>query len=233
MTPTPIAEPAAAATPTEPRRLSAQRHSLTAQVNILPDAERAAVESFCRPIIADLAPGSALEMQYARAIAEGHYRLNRARAIEDNMFALHIAHRKDDTMGAEQIQISDALHQAHAFSEQPVAFDRLTTYEQRVRRGMALDLKLLKESQTARQAAHAKAFEVAQLLRQQALLDGTEFHVESEAKANNGFAFSFAEIDAGIARNRSLHKALTNRNNVERASVQAALNSLRKPARAA
>ncbi len=120
-------------------RLNAHRHGITGQVRLLPDAERRAVEAFCAPIIASFAPANGDEIQLVRNISEAQWRLNRSRAVEENIFAQHIGYRKDCTIAGDNPQIADALHMASAFSEQPEVFDRLSLYEQRIRRGMEKD----------------------------------------------------------------------------------------------
>ena len=137
-------------------RLNASRHYLTGQVRILPDEERKAVEGLCRPIIDRLAPVGEEEAQLARAIAEAHWRLARARAVEDNLFAIHIGTRKDSDIAGDNFQIADAFHIASAFAEQTPVFDRLTLYEQRIHRGRDRDEKKLLSPQRVRLAAEAK-----------------------------------------------------------------------------
>ena len=138
-------------------RLNAHRHGITGQVRLLPDAERRAVEAFCAPIIDALAPVGGNEIQLARNIAEAQWRLNRARATEENIYAQHIADRKDHALAGDNEQIADAVHMASAFTEQTLVFDRLTLYEQRIRRGMEKDRKQLDADQQKRLDTHTRA----------------------------------------------------------------------------
>ena len=185
-------------------RLNAHRHGITGQVRLLPDAERRAVEAFCAPIIASFAPANGDEIQLVRNIAEAQWRLNRARAIEENIFAQHIGYRKDCTIAGDNPQIADALHMASAFSEQKEDFDRLTLYEQRIRRGMEKDRKQLELDQNKRKAAEAHALGEAKLLRQYAALHHEVFDPEGEAKENGGLVFSFDRLDRSILRDYRL-----------------------------
>ena len=188
-------------------RLNGSRHYLTGQVRILPDEERKAVEGFCNPLIDRLAPVGGEEAQLARAIAEAHWRLARARAIEDNLFAIHIGTRKDSDIAGDNFQIADAFHIASAFAEQTTVFDRLTLYEQRIHRGRDRDEKKLQALQQVRLAAEAKAFEEAKLLLLFARQQKEEFDLEGEAKANGGFGFSIDRIHASISRDYRLKMA--------------------------
>ena len=71
-------------------RLNALRHNLTGQVTTMTDADRAAHNQFIESMIADLDPQGALELQLATHVASDCWRLNRASAIENNIFALEI-----------------------------------------------------------------------------------------------------------------------------------------------
>ena len=188
-------------------RLNAHRHGITGQVRLLPDAERRAVEAFCAPIIEALAPVGGNEIQLARNIAEAQWRLNRARATEENVYAQHIADRKDHALAGDNEQIADAVHMASAFTEQTLVFDRLTLYEQRIRRGMEKDRKQLDADQQKRLEAHTRALTDAKLLRRYAAQNGEVFDPEGEAKENGGLVFSIDRLDTSITRDHHLKMA--------------------------
>jgi hypothetical protein len=188
-------------------RLNAFRHGLTGQVRLLPVSERIAAESFMKPIVAGFSPVGEHETLLARGIAEAHRRLARARTIEENLFAIHIAERADVPLAGDNNQIADALHMAQTFAEQTAAFDRLTMYEQRVRRCMERDLKLLEAARKERMAAEAKALEEAKLLFQSAQQDEETFDPEAEALENGGFVYPIDRLEAAIRRDRRLSAA--------------------------
>src|SRR5437016_14101170 len=91
-------------------RLNAARHNLTGQVAILPEEEQRALEAFCAPIQQELNPGSPIERQLARSIAEDMWRLSRARAIENNWFAAAIAYDQPEPMAGDHPEILAATH---------------------------------------------------------------------------------------------------------------------------
>ena len=188
-------------------RLNAHRHGITGQVRLLPDAERRAVEAFCAPIIEALAPVGGNEIQLARNIAEAQWRLNRARATEENVYAQHIADRKDHALAGDNEQIADAVHMASAFTEQTLVFDRLTLYEQRIRRGMEKDRKQLDADQQKRLDAHTRALTDAKLLRRYAAQNNEIYDPEGEAKENGGIVFSIDRLDTSITRDHRLKMA--------------------------
>ena len=177
-------------------RLNASRHYLTGQVRILPDAERSAVEALCRPVIDSLAPVGESENQIARDIAEGHWRLARARATEDNLYADHIGTRADSPIAGDNEQIADALHIAAAFAQQAAVFNTLSLLEQRIQRALDRNYKLLATVQKERRALEEKALEEAKLLLQYARQHGEAYDPEGEAKANGGLVFPIAHLEA-------------------------------------
>src|SRR5580700_10830828 len=69
-------------------RMNALRHGLTGQVTTMTDEDRAAHDQFSQALMKDLAPEGAMETQLAQRVATDSWRLNRAAAIEDNLFAL-------------------------------------------------------------------------------------------------------------------------------------------------
>jgi hypothetical protein len=188
-------------------RLNASRHGLTAQVRLLPEAERLAAEAFMQPIIEGFSPVGSHETLLARGIAEAHWRLARARAIEENLFAIHIANYADHSLAGDDPQIADAIHMAQAFAEKTKQFDLLTMYEQRIRRGMERDLKLLNAAQKERIAAEAKAFEEAKLLFEAAEQNGDAYDPAAEALQNGGFVYPIERLQGAIHRDRRLLQA--------------------------
>ena len=68
--------------------MNALRHGLTGQVTTMTPEDREAHEKFSQAIIQSLEPHGALEIDLAQRIATDSWRLNRASAIEDNLFAV-------------------------------------------------------------------------------------------------------------------------------------------------
>src|ERR1017187_4609699 len=68
--------------------LNACRHNLTGQVNCITDEDKAAFDKHCFGIVGALPPEGLLEHDLAQGIAEDRWRLKRARALENNVFAL-------------------------------------------------------------------------------------------------------------------------------------------------
>src|SRR6202167_4329711 len=97
-------------TPEGKRRscVNALRHGLTGRVVVLPSEDMDAYHAFCAELIADLAPETPVERQYAQTFCDTQWRLNRARSFEDSMFAL--GHFEGATIpGIERPEIEAAL----------------------------------------------------------------------------------------------------------------------------
>ena len=170
------------------------RHGLTGHISLLPTEDREAHDAFCNELIDSFNPETPMESQLANSIAEDSWRLNRARAIENNMFALGHNH--------ERREARIALADAETFLRQAAAFNLLSIYEQRINRNLQRNMKLLKELQTERKAQHKHAMEEAKLLAQLNLVNGLPYQPEQ-----NGFVFSHTEINRAIDRDNRLTAA--------------------------
>ena len=170
------------------------RHGLTGQISLLPTEDREAHDAYCNDLIESFKPDTPIEHQLAHSIAEDFWRLNRAVAIENNIFALGHQHERREL----QLALADAktfLAQAHQLS-------LLTIYEQRINRNLQRNMKLLRDLQAERKAQHDQALEEAKLLAQLNLMNGLPYQQEQ-----NGFVFSPAEINRAIDRDNRLQAA--------------------------
>src|SRR5947209_5049905 len=77
----------------ERSKLNACRHRLTGQVTTMTEPDRAAFNKFMDGIVTHWSPVGPMEIQLAQRIAHDSWRLNRAAAIEDNLFAMGVGHR--------------------------------------------------------------------------------------------------------------------------------------------
>src|SRR5580692_4178005 len=125
------------------------RHGLTGHISLLPTEDREAHDAFCNELIDSFSPETPMERQLADSISEDSWRLNRALAIENNMFALGHQH--------ERREIQLALADAATFQTQAAAFNLLSIYEQRINRNLQRNMKLLRELQAERKAQHHHA----------------------------------------------------------------------------
>src|SRR5260370_22041781 len=77
-------------------RISAFRDETTGQFYAMSREDRKAFNEHCEGIIADLQPANHRERWLASSIAEDQWRLNRARALESNIFALGMSNPMND-----------------------------------------------------------------------------------------------------------------------------------------
>jgi hypothetical protein len=197
----------------ERAKLNALRHGLTGQVTVMPHEDREAFNHFCAEIVSSLNPANALEQQLAQSIAQDNWRLNRARAMEDNILALgHTSEAAD--MDAEHPEIHAAITAARVFSNDPHQFQLLTLYMQRTNRDIHRNIQLLRELQTERRAARQTELEQAAKLQQLNELKGIPYDPKAEAAIRAtlagdpiGFVFSNHEIEIYTHHQRRLEQA--------------------------
>jgi hypothetical protein len=183
--------------------MNALRHGLTGQVTTMTDEDRAAHDKLSKALIASLAPEGAMEVQLAQRIATDSWRLNRASAIEDNLFALGL-HENGGKLCVDHEQIDAALTTARVFTMESKQLQLLTLYEQRINRSIQKNLAILQSLQATRKAEHEAAMKEAASLLKLSEMKGLEYE-----PAKDGFGFSTTEIHAAIDRERRLSRAAT------------------------
>ena len=202
-------------------RMNALRHGLTGQIEVTTPEEKEAKDKFFGEIISSLAPESAIENQFAHSVADGHWRLNRASSIENNIFTLACSFQAAQAQSVrcaadpseaasdetENPEVDKALGAARVFIADPRRFQLLTVYEQRIHRNMSKNLKPLTELQATRRALEAErnakreqALEEARLHSQLAEMEGVPCDIATDFPDPNGFVFSSAEIAQSIRR---------------------------------
>jgi len=184
-------------------RMNALRHGLTGQVTTMTDEDRAAHDQFSKALIKDLAPQGAMETQLAQRIATDSWRLNRASAIEENIFAL--GQLQNGGQACPDVpQIDAALTTAHVFTQESKQLQLLTLYEQRINRSLQKNLAMLQSLQATRKAQHETAMKEAAALLQLSEMRGLEYF-----PTKDGFPFSTDQIHAAIDRDQRLQRAST------------------------
>ena len=184
---------------------NALRHGLTGRIVVLPSEDLSVYQAFCKELMADLAPETPVERQYAQTFCDTQWRLNRARSLEDGMLAL--GHFEGATVpGIEQPEIEAALTAAKVFRQDSKSFMNLTLYEQRLERIKKEALRQLQELQARRIAARKAALDEAVALRNLHKMKGEPFVVDAGADASQ-FVFSTAEIEREAHRQNRLADA--------------------------
>ena len=197
--------------------MNAYTHGLTGQLDFRTPEEQAAHDKFCAGIVSSLAPADGIERQFAQSIAEDHWRLNKARSVENNIFAVACSFL-DNIDEADDPEIEKALADARTFTTNPERFQLLTVYERRIHSSMTKSLKQLTDLQAARRAAEteqaarqaalrAQALDEARLHTQLAEMEGLPCDVATDFPNPNGFVFSTSEIAQVIRKVKHLNAA--------------------------
>src|ERR1700726_3572180 len=91
--------------------LNAFRHGLTGQIHIATPEEMNAFRKHCETFREALAPVGVLELELAQDIAEDRWRMKRARALENGIFAQG-HHDHVDEIGSGLAEVDAALAQS-------------------------------------------------------------------------------------------------------------------------
>ena len=181
--------------------LNARRHNLTGQVTAMTDEDRVAHDAFSAALIASMVPEGALEIQLAQRVATDSWRLNRASAIEDNLYAMGFSQHADE-FAEQHPQVQAAYAAARVFTEESKQLERLTLYEQRINRSLQKNLALLQSLQATRKEQRRQEIMDAKKLLQLSEMRGLPYD-----PAKDGFVFSNDQIHDHIDRERRLDQA--------------------------
>lgn len=211
-------------------RINGQRHNCTGQVDLMADEDRAAHKAFCDPLIADLAPVGAVELQLARLIATGHWRINRMQAREANLFALahftplaDLVMVNDNGKETDHPEVHTALTEARALSANMKELQLITLYIQRTSREITKNMAALEQHQKQRRYRHADELRTAERMQKLDQMLGQPFDAREHARVRAlaatgnpsvsttpgqiGFAFSSEHIAALDAFQTRDHEA--------------------------
>jgi len=184
--------------------MNALRHGITGQVSIMTVEDRGAHDKFVQELIDGLHPEGAVELQFASVIAEDFWRLQRIRAVENDMLALGNFSDAAAAIDVDHPEVHASLTRAQTFLDQSKDFERLTLYEQRINRAIEKNRKQLAELQAERKRERQEALEQACLLRQAPATQELPGNAEPTPASNNGFVFSSEEIESAIDRRSRL-----------------------------
>jgi len=149
---------------------------------------------FAREFVESLNPATPMESEIAQNIADGYWRLKRARTTEDSLYALG-HYEGQGNFDANHEDIHAAFTAAKTFREHSKAFVNLSIYEQRIQRSIDKNTRLLREIQTERKAL--KQAEMAEVLR---LRDFNKMKSLPYNPQDDGFVYSSAEIETEASR---------------------------------
>jgi hypothetical protein len=183
--------------------LNATRHGLTGQVVVLPEEDMAAFLQFTSELIQSFEPADARERQLAQSYASLQWRINRAAAIEENMFALGHMEQVAENLNLDHPEIHNGVTIAKTFRADFREFDRLSMYSHRLVSQSDKVLKQLTQLQAERKLRCQKEMvEATRLTRYHRMLD-TPFDPQK-----NGFVLTNDQIAVHLQRENLKSRAL-------------------------
>jgi hypothetical protein len=190
-------------TPEGKRRssLNALRHGLTGQTVVLPEDDLAAYQKHCAQFHAELKPQGLLETKAVQTIADTYWRLDRIRAMENNLFSLGF-HELSGELSSDDPAIHCALVQAKSLDGRGDLLARLSLYEQRLNRTLALAKAELKQLQQERTEAEKEALLTASKIRNLKQALNQPWQPEE-----NGFEFSLKDLTFWMERVQLIDQA--------------------------
>ena len=147
--------------------LSARRHQLTAKTYIATPDEMEAYDAHCAAWRQALAPIGFQESEIVEEIARDKFRLKKAAAIEQSIFAQgHLDYAGSANTGIEPVDA--ALAEAKTWKECATSLQTLVLYESRLRRAVEKNEAKLEGLQTTRKQDRERARHEAILLTKEA-----------------------------------------------------------------
>jgi hypothetical protein len=175
--------------------LNACRHGLTGQTIVMPDEDMQAYNAFIRKMVESFAVADAVEQQLATAWASFQWRINRAGAIEENLFTMGNIAGSADNLQLEHPQVHNAMCNLKTFRDDPQQLGRIALYSQRLVNQAEKCLKQLRDLQAERKRMQEKeiteAADIYKLHREQ----GLEFDPKT-----GGFVLTVADIELHLHR---------------------------------
>jgi hypothetical protein len=176
--------------------LNAYRNGLNGQIVCSTPEELSAFKLFCSEIREELAPVGPIERFLAKSVSENMYRLERARSVENGIWADGFREHVDEIESGHP-EVDTALSASRTFLEHAHEISLISTYEGRLRRAVEKDEARLQARQEARKAKHEHAVEQAEILVEHAESKGEVYEPGEDftpAADHGGFVFSTPEI---------------------------------------
>jgi len=194
-------------------RFNARRHGLTGQFYCMSAQDQDAYQTFETNLLKDLKPVGHYENQIAISIIQDHWRLNRSRATEFNLYGRGHDQRADSVVAPNE-NTHAASTMAETCRDDNRIFANIALYETRIHRMIVKNEKRLEELQSSRKAIEKAALQEAEILIRFADSTGETLNNVGLLVANdnedvlvNGFVFSIAQIRTKIARDQHLANA--------------------------
>ena len=181
--------------------LNALRHGLTGQTVVLPTEDHSAYRRHSQAFLDEYRPKGATETQLVQSLLDSSWQLNRAAAVETNLFSLGIT-ESEDRIRASHPEAETALAMALAYREHNRAFANIGIYRQRLTREFERSLILLRQIQAERRTNEERQLDNAAKLLKMHQDENLPYQ-----PADDGFVFSKAEIESYIGREERWQQA--------------------------
>ena len=198
-------------TPEGKRRssLNAFRSGLTGQIVAQTPEELAVFQKHCDEFLAELRPEGPTERYLATMVATDMYRMLRAQALENGLFAQGFRDHVDE-IDSGHPEVDAALAASQTFVEHAHSLSLLTTYEGRITRRLDRNRAELKALQAERKDAFEKARDRASMLVEHAESKGETYQPAADftpAADHGGFVFSAPELNLHRSREKRFDAA--------------------------
>jgi hypothetical protein len=182
-------------------KLNALRHGLTGQTIVLPTEDQSAYQRHSHSFLDEYHPKGATEAQLVQSLIDTTWRMNRAAAVETNLYSLGIT-EMEERIRANHPEAEAALAMALAFRENTSAFANISIYGQRLARQFERTLAQLHQIQAERRKTEQRQLDrAAKILK---------MHKDKDLPyqpADDGFVFSSAEIETFLHREQRRQQA--------------------------
>ena len=183
--------------------MNALRHGLTSQVVIMPTEDLVAYLDQTQTFHDEYQPVGPTETHLVQTLADCVWRLNRTRALENNLLTIGLTSKAHRENQENHHEIQNAFATAAGLEARTRQLAMLSLHDSRLTRQFDKTLTLLKSLQAERQARHQADLEIAARLLQ---LHETETTTPYDP-TQDGFVFSTREIETYLFRKTRKSKA--------------------------
>jgi len=186
--------------------LNAWRHGLTGQTVVLPSEDQSAYQRHSQSFLDEYRPKGATETQLVQSLLDTAWQVNRACAVETNLFSLGIT-EMEDRIRANHPEAETALAMALAYREHNRAFANISSYRQRLTRQFERTLVLLRQIQAERRKNEERQLDNAAKILKMHNDESLPGQLSPYNPADDGFVFSSAEIETYMGREERRQRA--------------------------
>jgi hypothetical protein len=186
--------------------LNALRHGLTGHTIVLPSEDQSVYQRHSQAFLDEYQPKGATETQLVQSLLDFSWQLNRAAAVETNLFSLGIT-EMEDRIRANHPEAETALAMALAYREHNRAFANISVYRQRLARQFERTLVLLRQIQAERRKNEERQLDNAAKILKMHKDESFPNRPAPYNPADDGFVFSTAEIETYMGREERRQQA--------------------------